>query len=69
MKATLEFNLPEEQYEFDCAVRGQSWKGAVSLLDNYLRNESKYSNREVVSTQEVREKLFEILREQDLELD
>ena len=42
MKATLEFDLPEEQYEFDSAVNGCQWHNLVSDLDEKLRQDIKH---------------------------
>jgi len=42
MKAILEFDLPEDQYEFDSAVNGCQWHNLVSDLDEKLRQELKH---------------------------
>jgi hypothetical protein len=42
MKATLEFNLPEEQTEHRAAVQALDWKYVVSEMDEYLRSQIKY---------------------------
>ena len=44
MKAILQFNLPEEQYEFDSAVTGSQWHNLVSDLDEKLRQDIKHQN-------------------------
>ena len=36
MKATLEFNLPEDTEEFKNAVTGTTWRGVVYDLDQWL---------------------------------
>ena len=46
MKAELKFKLPEENYEFQCAVMGASWKGVVADLDEDLRNELKHGEHD-----------------------
>tara|TARA_R100001244_G_scaffold128963_2_gene100081 strand:+ start:628 stop:849 length:222 start_codon:yes stop_codon:yes gene_type:complete len=46
MKAKLKFNLPEEKYEFQCAVMGASWKGLVVDLDENLRQELKHGEHD-----------------------
>ena len=46
MKATLKFNLPEEQYEFDSAVNGCQWHNLVSDLDEKLRQDIKHCHGE-----------------------
>tara|TARA_R110000824_G_scaffold275665_1_gene464318 strand:- start:394 stop:657 length:264 start_codon:yes stop_codon:yes gene_type:complete len=42
MKAILEFDLPEEQYEFDSAVNGRQWHSLVFDLDEKLRQDIKH---------------------------
>ena len=44
MKAILEFDLPEEQYEFDSAVNGCQWHNLVSDLEEKLRQDIKHQN-------------------------
>ena len=46
MKSILKFNLPEEKYEFQCAVMGASWKGVVVDLDENLRQELKHGEHD-----------------------
>jgi hypothetical protein len=38
MKATLEFDLPTEQAEFDAALEGQKWKQISETMRIYLRD-------------------------------
>ena len=73
MKATLEFTLPEEQVEFDCAVDGVKWMSAMWDLDQYLRKKIKYESEGMSEDtfkafEECREKLHEILNEEELKL-
>lgn len=37
MKATLNYNLPDEQEEFQDAINGIKWKAAMWDLDQHLR--------------------------------
>ena len=62
MKATLEFNLPEEQTEFQDAVDGSMFKHVIWKLDQFyrakLKNAHDMTNDEVLDTyEEVREKI------------
>ena len=41
-KATLEFNLPEEEAEHQIAVNAAKYRYALSSLDTRFRNMSKY---------------------------
>jgi hypothetical protein len=73
MKATLEFTLPEEQVEFDCAVDGVKWMSAMWDLDQYLRKKIKYESEEMSEDtfkafEECHEKLHQILNEEELKL-
>lgn len=43
MKATLEFNLPEEEYEYTAAVKGTCSLQVLDLMLNELRNAKKYN--------------------------
>ena len=42
MKAILEFNLPEEEEQFNVASKGMDWALIVWELDQTLRNKLKY---------------------------
>ncbi len=44
MKATLEFDLPEEEEELHDALHGIDWKNAVWRIDQYLRDKLKYGH-------------------------
>lgn len=43
-KSRLEFNLPEEQSEFNAAIHGMDWKLIVYDLSLFLRNKLKYGH-------------------------
>ena len=64
MEATLKFNLPEEQTDFDNAVNGAKWSLLAWELDQYLRSQLKYNDRlseeQYDILQETRDKLHEI---------
>ena len=69
MKATLEFNLPEDQSDFDLAVNGAKAQLALWEMDQWLRSQYKYMPDEKYSKdryetyEECREKLREIIFE------
>ena len=71
MKATIEFNLPEEQVEFNLAVNGNKWSFVAWKIDQELRNKIKYSEsiteeqRDIY--QEVRNLINEYMMEQGLD--
>ena len=42
MKATLEFNLPKDQEEFNVAVKAMDWALLAWDIDQFIRNKIKY---------------------------
>jgi hypothetical protein len=42
MKATLEFNLPEDHIEFELAVNGPKMHSVLWEMDQWLRQQYKY---------------------------
>lgn len=75
MKAILEFNLPEEQSEFDLAVNGAKSQVALWELDQWLRAQYKYIPDEEYSEdkyetfEKCRVQLREIMFENGLKFD
>ena len=67
MKATLEYNLPEDQDDFNYANNGFKYYMALVEMDEWLRTEYKYNGKEEMY--EVREKLREIIFENNVKLD
>ena len=67
MKATLEFNLPEEQEDFNHATNGFNYYMALVEMDQWLRAEYKYNDKEEMY--EVREKLRQIIFENNVKLE
>jgi len=64
MKAILEFDLPEEQPEFDNAVNGGKWSIVAWELDQHLRSQLKHNDKltekQYDTLQEVRDKLWRL---------
>jgi hypothetical protein len=44
MKATLTFNLPDDQYSYDYTINAARYKDALQDIMNIMRNEVKYGN-------------------------
>lgn len=71
MKAILEFDLPEEQVEFNLAVNGNKWSFVAWKVDQELRSKIKYSEsiteeqRDIY--QEVRNLINDFMVEQSLD--
>jgi len=62
MKATLEFDLPEEDYEWKRAVRCGDVECAISDFKNNLRNYWKHGH-EFKTADEAIDKIYEELHE------
>lgn len=43
-KATLTFNLPDEQYDYQNATNGGKWHGIAYDISMFLRNKLKYGH-------------------------
>ena len=73
MKATLEFNLPDDQEDFQDAVNGQKWRLMVWDFDQKLRSQLKYndklSSEQYKVYEEIRDLLWEKIGEEGLSLD
>ena len=75
MKATLEFNLPEDQPDFDLAVNGAKAQVVLWEMDQWLRAQYKYMPDEEYSEEryrtyeECREQLRELMFENGLKFD
>jgi len=73
MKAILEFNLPEDQPEFNNAIKGGDWKHVCWEMDQLLRRNIKYApddvNEEVLEALEkIREEFNRIMIENNVDL-
>jgi hypothetical protein len=69
MKAVLEFNLPEDNYDFQAAINGNNYKTAIYNFDQLLRSEMKYkelSNETYNAYEWCRKELRKILAEDNL---
>ena len=66
MKATLEFNLPEDREEFDAASKGMDWALLVWGIDEFIRNKIKYEQDRDGILQLVRDRLHFNMEEKGL---
>lgn len=74
MKATLEFDLREEQSEFDEAVNGHKYKRVLWEMNYYLREQAKYHADSYTDKQldlliDLREYLWNCISEAGVELE
>ena len=60
MRAQLTFKLPEEQIEHMHAMQGTAYSIIINDLDQWLRQEQKYQQRESIPVEEVRDRLREL---------
>lgn len=66
MKKILEFNVPEDNEEFEMANNGYKYQLALYEIDQFLRGKIKYqdlSEAQEQIYQEVRDKLHELTNE------
>jgi hypothetical protein len=72
MKATLTFNLPEENHEYSNAVDGSKMRSALWELDQWLRSKLKYeelSDGQYDAFKETRDELRRLLIEENIDLE
>lgn len=75
MKAILEFQLPEDQLEFDLAVKGSKMHLVLWEMDQWLRAQYKYmpdneySEDKYETFEKCREQLRELMFENGLKFD
>jgi len=62
-KAILEFILPEDKQNFDVAIDAWDILWVITDLDEWLRNEQKFQNRENITITEIRNKIQELADE------
>lgn len=66
MKATLSFQLPEENEEFGYATKGVLYSIVIHDLDQYLRGKLKYetlTDEQYKIYDEIRSKLHELVND------
>jgi hypothetical protein len=68
MKATIEFQLPEEQEEFMQAAKAGTMRNLMWDWDQFLRQQSKYGYVQATTWDQVRQEWFERLREFEIDL-
>ena len=72
MKATLKYNLPDDQFEFDSAVKSMKMWHSLTEIKDELRSIWKYEElkeNQFEMVERIREKFFEILQENEINLD
>lgn len=74
MKAILEFNLPDDQQDFNLAVNAMKFWDVLYELDQDLRSKTKYAPDDLPQDkydayQEVRDMLYELMSANNISLD
>ena len=74
MKAILEFNLPDDQQEYDLANSALGFWNVLSELDQELRAKTKYAPDDLPQDkydayQEIRDLLHELMTDKNVGLD
>lgn len=65
-QAILIFNLPEDNQEFELHTKALKMYSTLWELDNWLRGEIKYKDKEL---NEVRDKLRELMNDNRIDFD
>jgi hypothetical protein len=71
MKAILEFNFPQDQEEFDMAVKSRDMAYALKDIRNYLRNRVKYEEMPAEKWEtcdEIYQEFFRLLEQNNIKL-
>lgn len=72
MKAIIEFDLPEDSYEYNIVNNGSKYLSALFDYDQWLRSKLKYDDlpgQEFETIQKCREMLHEVLQENNVNID
>lgn len=71
MKATIEFNLPEDKYEYDLANKSSSLLSCLIELEMEIKKLYKYEDlkkNQLEIVEKIREKFYEILQDNEINL-
>lgn len=66
MKGILEFELPVDNDSFQLAQNAVKYSIVIEDFDNWLRSKFKYEDQKTIEIEEVREKLTELMRDNNL---
>lgn len=67
MKVSMEFNLPEDEYDYECAINGKAYRDTLHQLYERLRNEMKY--KEIENSEHYMEMFWEVLNNNNVVID
>jgi len=69
MKAILEFNLPEDQDDFETSTNGWKYRSVIDDIDGFLRNKLKYetlTEEQYEAYDKVRTELWNFINEHNI---
>lgn len=66
-QVTLSFQLPEQQMQYDRATDGAKLAQCLNLFGSWIKNRNKYTDETHISIHEVKQTLFEIAKDLDVE--
>jgi hypothetical protein len=72
MEAKLKYNLPDDQFEFECAVKSTKMYFALTEIKEEIRSVLKYGelrDEQYKFIEEFNEKFHEILSDNEINLD
>ena len=69
MKATLEYNLPEEQHDLNNALHCHDWQMVLWDLDQILRAKTKYEDNHTIEVDVVRELIHQLMVDRNITFD
>lgn len=68
MKVTMVFSMPEEQEDYESAIKGWAYRATLQELDDFLRKKFKYEDLESIKIEDVRHEIHELLDSRGLKL-
>ena len=72
MEAILKFTLPEDQPEFNTAIKGSDWKHVCWQMDQYLRKRVKYDDglteEQLEVYEDMRGEFWRMMKENNVDL-
>ena len=66
MKITMEYDLPDDDYLYETAVKAGDYYGALCDLQSIIRELYKYSERESIPIEELHTTYYEILNDHNI---
>lgn len=70
-KITVKYDLPDEQYEYECAANGAKYRCVLDEMSNYFRKKFKYEELDDATSKALEEcqaHFFECINTNGIEL-